>query len=185
MRFSRSVLHPSSRRSVGVLLFVGTALFAACGDGGQAKHEPPPGAAATGSVVGEGAAFEHFESAQEKLGIDFPASWKGAYTAASRADTTGGSLRAVEFTFKPDPSWKVVPQTLLMVRIFTKAGWDRLDAQPGQTVAVKIASRGDAVFALSLPSRNPYQGGTPAAARFDQMVLAVLQDSTRLRLTPR
>jgi hypothetical protein len=48
-----------------------------------------------------------------------------------------------------------------------------------------VAARGDDVFALSLPPSNPYKAGTPASARFDQLMLSILQDSAGLRLTPR
>jgi hypothetical protein len=136
-------------------------------------------------VAGRVKTFEHFESADEKFAIDFPDTWRGAYTAVPHDDTTGGARRAIEFAFKPDAAWKVQPHTLIVVRIFTKAAWDRLASHSRQTIAAKVGARGDVVFAMSLPPRNPYRPGTPAAARFDQLMLSVLQDSAGLRLTPR
>lgn len=162
-------------------VLAGVALSAACSD----RPEPKSAVMPEDVVAGRVKTFEHFVSADEKFTIDFPETWRGAYTAVPRNDTTGGARRAIEFAFKPDASWKVEPRTLIVVRIFTKAAWDRLDARRGQTVAAKVAARGDDVFALSLPPKNPYKAGTPAAARFDQLMLSILQDSAGLRLTAR
>jgi len=49
----------------------------------------------------------------------------------------------------------------------------------------RLAERGDDVFAVSFPSSNPYKPGTAAAARFDELVLAVMQPKEPLRFTPR
>jgi|ERR1019366_1078144 hypothetical protein len=162
-------------------LLAGAAFATACSDRAEPKSSVMPEDVVAGSVK----AFEHFVSADENFAIDFPETWHGAYTVVPRSDTTGGARRAFEFAFKPDASWKVEPRTLIVVRIFTKAAWDRLDARPHQTVAAKVTARGDDVFALALPPKNPYKPGTPAALRFDQLMLSILQDSAGLRLTAR
>jgi hypothetical protein len=162
-------------------LLSGATVSAGC----SARPEPKSAEKQADVVAGRVKTFEHFESAGEKFTIDFPETWRGAYTVISHNDTTGGARRAFEFAFKPDASWKVEPRTLIVVRIFNKAAWDRLAARPRQTVAAKVAARGDDVFALSLPPSNPYKAGTPASARFDQLMLSILQDSAGLRLTPR
>jgi hypothetical protein len=162
-------------------LLAGVALSAACSD----RPEPKSAVMPEDVVAGRVKTFEHFESADEKFTIDFPETWRGAYTVVSHDDTTGGARRAFEFAFKPDASWKVESRTLIVVRIFTKAAWDRLAARPLQTVAAKVGARGDEVFALSLPPKNPYKAGSPASVRFDQLMLSILQDSAGLRLTPR
>jgi hypothetical protein len=124
----------------------------------------------------------HFESPGGKFSVNFPGTWRGSYSAVEHADTANGARFAVEFIFQPDPAWKVDPHTLMVVRIFPKSAWDALAARPGPPIAVKISARGDDVFTLSLPPSNPYKPGTPEAARFDQLVLAVVQDSVPLRL---
>jgi hypothetical protein len=169
---SRSAgMRPSRRLDLvrSALLLAATAAFVACG---QKAAAPPQ-------------AETHFESPGGKFIVDFPGTWRGSYSAVEHADTTNGSKFAVEFIFQPDAAWKADPHTLMVVRIFSKSAWDALAARPGGPGSVKIAARGDEVFALSLPPSNPYKPGTPEAARFDQLVLAVVRDSVPLRLTPK
>lgn len=166
-------------------LFAATAVAAlgalACTDKGSPKSDVTP----ADVVAGAAKTFEHFESPSGKFAIDFPDTWKGAYTVAARPDTLGGGRMSVEFLFKPDPAWKAEPRTLLVIRIFTKAAWDKLDARPGPKLAAKLAARGDDVFALSLPPSNPYTNGTAASMRFEELMQSFLKDPAGLRLTPR
>jgi hypothetical protein len=136
-------------------------------------------------ISGQAEAFEHFESKGAKFAVDFPPVWRGNYSVLEGPDTSAGSRFRVQFVFRPDPAWKVEPQPLIVVRIFSKAAWDKVMAKPGQPVAAKITERGDDVFALSLPETNPYKPGTPEAKRYDDLVLSVVQDKAGLRLTPR
>lgn len=151
--------------------------LAACG--GDASSS---GAAGTASGAPAANTPEHFESRNGKFSIEFPGVWRGGYRAVEHADTSAGSRFAVEFVFKPDPAWKVEPRPLLVVRIFPRAAWEKVVARPGDPIATKVAERGDDVFAYSVPGGNPYRPGTPAAGRFDELVLSVVSE---LRLTPR
>jgi len=153
----------------------------ACTDQGSPKRDVTP----ADVVSGRAQVFEHFESPNGKFAIDFPPTWRGSYTAVAHPDTIGGARMAVEIVFKPDPAWKVEPHALLAIRIFTRAAWDRLDARPGQSVAAKLAAKGDDVFALSLPPANPYPNGSPASVRFEELMQSFLKDPAGLRLTPR
>ena len=164
-----------------VLLFAGAAVPSACGEGSAPRSDVTP----ADVVAGRAQTFEHFESPRGKFAIDFPETWRGAYSAVAHADTTAGARFAVEFLFKPDPGSRVEPRTLLVVRIFSKKGWEAVAARPGPAIALKVAERGDDVFALQFPPSNPYKPGTPEAARFDELVLAVMQPAVPLRLTPR
>ena len=166
---------------LGVVLLAGAAVPSACGDGSAPKSDVTP----ADVVAGRAKTLEHFESPQGKFAIDFPETWRGAYSAVAHADTTAGARFVVEFRFKPEPVWKVEPRTLLLVRIFPKKAWEAVAARPGPAIALKVAERGDDVFALSFPPSNPYKPGTPAALRFDELVFAVMQPSVPLRLTPR
>jgi hypothetical protein len=129
--------------------------------------------------------FDHFESAEGKFAIDFPAVWKGHYTAVPHADTTAGSHYIVEFRFKPDPGSNVEPRTLMAIRIFTAAAWARVAAMKGQSVGILLKKRGDDAYVFAVAGSNPYNPEIPAATLFEQMVLSVTRDSVPLRLTPR
>jgi hypothetical protein len=165
----------------GALVVALAAASFACSDRPSQKSEVTPADVVAGSVK----TYEHFESPNGKFAIDFPETWRGAYSAIARNDTTGGARMVVEFVFKPDAAWKVEPRSLIVVRIFTKAAWERAAARPGPPIAAKLATKGDDVFALSLAPSNPYKTGTPASARFEELMQSFLQDPAGLRLTPR
>jgi hypothetical protein len=137
-------------------------------------------------IAGAAVSLDHFESAEGKFGVDFPAVWKGNYIGVPHADTAYGSHFIVDFRFKPDPAWKVDPRTLLAIRIFTPDAWAKVTADTTRpAIGVKLKERGSDVYVLSLAGGNPYKPGTPAAALFDQMMLAVMNDAVPLRVSPR
>jgi hypothetical protein len=153
---------------------------AACGERPAAKKGD---VTAADVIAGSAESLDHYESAEGKFGIDFPAVWKGNYTAVPHTDTAFGSRAMVEFRFKPDPASKVQPQTLLGVRIFTPDAWTKAAARGGPAIGIKLAERGNDVYVVSLAGGNPYKPGTAAAELFDKMMLAVF--NTAPRLTPR
>ena len=130
-------------------------------------------------IAGAAESLDHFESAEGKFGIDFPPVWKGNYTTIARVDTTAGSHFMVEFRFKPTPAMHVPPQTLLAVRIFTKAAWEKVASGPNQHIGILLGQGGDNAFVLSLAPRNPYPAGTDAADLFDKMMLGVFNQKPR------
>ena len=136
-------------------------------------------------IAGAAVSLDHFESAEGKFAVDFPAVWKGNYTGVPHPDTTFGSRFILDFRFKPDPAWKVEPNTLLAIRIFTSDAWTKIAANKNQMVGVMLKERGNDVFVLSLAGSNPYKPKTPAAKLFDEMMLAVINDAVPLRVTPR
>ena len=156
---------------------VGVLGVTACGSADSAR-------AGTSQASGDAATTEHFESTTGKFAIDFPGTWRGGYRTVERTDTVAGSRLAVEFVFKPDAAWKIEPRPLLVVRIFSKDAWEKVVGRPGPPIALKVAENGDDVFAYSIPGGNPYKRGTAAAARFDELVLAVASPGA-LKLTPR
>ncbi|HVT39226.1 MAG TPA: hypothetical protein VHE78_09275 [Gemmatimonadaceae bacterium] len=175
-----------SRTRLAATLLVAAGVLA-CGDGGAARGGDSTAAKGAAAVAAGAAAAasterEPFESARGKFAIDFPGTWHGGYRAIEHPDTLAGSRFAVDFIFKPDPAWKVQPEPLLVVRIFPRAAWDLVALRPGPPIAKKVAERGDDIFAYSIPGSNPYKPGTPAAVRFDELVLAVVPE---LRVTPR
>jgi hypothetical protein len=171
----RPIRHSRALFTASIVCSLG--LFACGGDSGKTEAAPA-NAAATATTP------EHFESSGGKFAIDFPPTWRSGYRTTEHTDTVGGSRFVTEFVFKPDAAWKVEPRPLLVVRIFSKAAWEKVAARPGPAMALKLAERDDDVFAYSVPSSNPYRPGTPAAARFDELVLAVAAPGS-LKLTPR
>ena len=167
----------SSLRALALALAV-----CACGDRPGARQ---PDVTPADVIAGSAQAFDHFVSPEGRFAVDFPPEWAGHYTGTPHADTQFGSHFIVDFRFKPDPAWKVEPQTLLVIRIFTPAAWARISARPGPAIGAKIQQRGNDVYVLSLAGSNPYPTGSPAAALFDKMMLAVVNDRVPLRLTPR
>lgn len=174
----RRIVHAITPRRIA---FTCATLLVACGGGDR----PAQTATAADVIAGQAEVFERFESKGAGFVINLPPVWRGNYTVMEGPDTSAGSRFRVQFVFRPDPAWKVEPKALIVVRVFTKAAWDRVLARPGVAIAAKIAERGDDVFAFSLPEANPYKPGTPEAKRYDDLVLSVVQDKAGLRLTPK
>ncbi len=170
-----------TKTSVGLAVMLGFAALA-CGERPASKK---PDVTAADVISGSVQAFDHYESAEGKFGLDFPPVWKDHYTALAHSDTAFGSRGIIEFRFKGDPAWKVEPKTLLAIRIFTPAAWAKVMTNPKQTVGVKLKERGNDVFVLSLAGSNPYPTGSPPAALFDQMMIAAMHDINPARLTLR
>jgi hypothetical protein len=152
----------------------------ACGERPVPKKED---ITAADVVAGAVQVLDHFVSSEGKFAVDFPPVWKGNYFAVAHPDTAFGSRFTVDFRFKPDPSWKLEPRTLLVVRIFTPAAWAKIAADKHQSVGFKLAERGDDVFVLSVAGSNPYKAATPAATLFERMMLSAI-NPIRLRVTP-
>ena len=136
----------------------GSIVCSACSDRPAKKSDVTPADVVAGRVK----TFEHFESPNGKFAIDFPEVWRGAYTVGAHTDATGGARMAVEFIFKPDVGWKTEARPLLVIRIFTKAAWEKLNLPPGQHIAALLAAKG----------------------RFEEMMQSFLQDPAGLRLKP-
>jgi hypothetical protein len=149
----------------------------ACGERPGAKKSD---VTAADVVAGAVPVLDHYESAEAKIGVDFPPVWKGNYIAVPHTDTTYGSRYIVDFRFKPDPASKLEPKTLLAIRIFSTAAWAKAAARPGPPVGIKLLDHGNDVFVVSLVAANPYAKGTPTAELFDQMMLAVFNQAPRL-----
>ncbi|MBI3504467.1 MAG: hypothetical protein HY059_06470 [Proteobacteria bacterium] len=169
----------ATRIAVTAVVFV----LAACkGTEGRVR----PGEATVADVIaGTAAAYEHFESPAGHFALELPGEWRGNFTVTEHADSVFGSRYTVEFLFRPAPGSAAPPKTLLAVRLFSTAAWERLAARTGPPLAARVASKGDVVYAASFPAGNPYAKGSPDAALFDKMVLGVIQDPAGLRLTPR
>ncbi len=149
----------------------------ACGERPGAKKSD---VTAADVVAGAVPTFDHYESAETKIGVDFPPVWKGNYIAVPHTDTTYGSRYIIDFRFRPDPAAKLEPKTLLAIRVFPKNAWTKVSARPGPQIGIKLQEHGDDVFVVSLAPANPYAKGTPSAELFDQMMLAVFNQAPRL-----
>ena len=170
-------------RATHTIAAAATLALLAC-KGGESKLRP--GEVTTADVIaGSAAAYEHFESASGHFALDLPVAWRSNFTVSEHADSVAGSLYTVEFIYHPAPPSKQPPKTLMAIRLFSTTAWDQLAARSGAPIAAKVATKGDVVYALSLPPGNPYPKGTPDAALFDKLVIGVAGDPAGIRLTPK
>lgn len=165
----------SPRRAILTLLAV-LAPMAACGD-----SEPPPD-----PVIAEASApvlpsFQQ-EVVSANAEVTLPGVWQYGYRLVEHADTTLGSFRAIEFHYAGDSARKIPQRLLLVIRAYEKATWAKVGArQP--PVAIKLAERGNEVYAYSIVTSNPYPVNTAAALRVDAMMLALMADGGPFRMT--
>ena len=122
------------------------------------------------------------EIASAKAEVTLPGVWQYGYRLVDRADTTNGAYRAYEFFYAEAGNTKVPPRLLLVIRVFTKAGWDKISATQ-EGVATKLAVHGTDVLAFSIVTTNPYPLNSPAALRVDQMMLALMAEGSPFKIT--
>ncbi len=147
-----------------------------------AKDEKKSDVSPADYVAGNAASVERFTSPGAQFSVDLPSLWRGYYKGVDRADTTAGARFSVEFVFLPAPAWKAEPHTLMVIRTFPKPAWDAIVARPGPPIAVQIGAKGDIVFAISFSGSNPYKTGTPEAAKYDELMLSVINHPQGLSL---
>jgi len=171
-------------RLLAVTAVTAVIALAACGEATEGKLRK--GEVTTADVIaGTASAYEHFESPSAHFALELPPEWRGNFTVAERPDSLAGARYIVEFIYRPAPGSKEKPKTLMAVRLFSTAAWEKLAARTGDPVAARVAAKGDVVYAVSLPSGNPYPKGSPDAALFDKMVMGVADPNVGVRLTPR
>ena len=165
----------TSARALAAALLLG--LLAACGEPSAApgKTQPP---APTGPP-------EQYESTRGGFLLTLPAAFRGNYRVKESVDSVLGAKFAAEIVFPADAAGKVPPRTLLVIRVFTKAAWEKLSAQKGFSGAVKRAERGGDVFTLSMISSNPYNLATEASRTVERMMLAATAGGLHVDITPR
>ena len=134
------------------------------------------GTSAADYVAGTAASIDRFSSPNGKFTVDLPGLWRGYYKGVERADTTAGARFSVEFVFAPEAAWKAAPRTLMLIRIFPKSVWETVTAKPGPPIAVQIGAKGDDIFTISFSGANPYKAGTPAAGKYDELMLSVINN---------
>ncbi len=161
-------------------LIVACLALAACGGGDAAKTPPKTAADQIAESSGPG---ERFESARGQFSMEFPVFWKGQYRAVERNDSTAGARMTVEFVFTPPPGSSEQEHTLFLVRVFPSKAWSQVKARPGPPIAVEAGSKGDDVFGLSFAPKNPYAAGTPTAAKFDSLMLSVMNGPPGVKLS--
>lgn len=163
---------------------IGLAL-AAC-SGGSDTPEPPSASAAIATAAADQALpQERYVSPTSGFDLTLPGVWKGHYLAEEKTDTTAGARTGIEFKFVPDSGSRAPSFTLMTVRIFSKAAWEKSKNRTSGPVGSVLAERGDDVFALSLPRENPYNPGTPEAIMYDRLIISIAQGGQQVHLTPR
>ncbi|HEY3287681.1 MAG TPA: hypothetical protein VGJ96_11255 [Gemmatimonadaceae bacterium] len=122
------------------------------------------------------------EIASIKAEATFPGVWKYGYRMIDHPDTTFGGYRAVEFHYTADSAAGVPPRLLLVIRAYKKAAWEKARAAQKDKSKV-IAEHGGDVFTWSIVTASPYPIGTASTIRVDQMMLALIAETTPFKLT--
>jgi hypothetical protein len=125
---------------------------------------------------------EHYVSPTEKFELTLPGAWTGHYAVAERKDTTAGARLAIDFRFKPDSGSKAPPLTAIVIRVFPKKVWDAAIAKNGAPPAAFLGERPGEVFALLLPSSNPYPPNSAEAPIYDRMIISLSQGGQQVHI---
>lgn len=128
---------------------------------------------------------ETYESVRGKFVVTLPAPFRGNYHVKESADSILGAKFAAEIIYPADSTGRIRPSTLLVVRVFSKAAWEKLSARKGFAGAVKRAEAGDDVFTLSMITSNPYKFDSAPARMVDRMMLAATTGGLHVDITPR
>lgn len=160
-----------------VLIAAFVVLAAACGD-----KAPAPAVADAPAPTGPP---ESYESVNGRFGLTLPAVFRGNYRVKESIDTVLGAKFAAEIVYPADSAGKIPSRTLLVVRVFTKASWEKLSARKGFAGALKRAERGNEVFTLSMITSNPYKFDSAPARMVDRMMLAATTGGLHVDVTPR
>jgi hypothetical protein len=161
-------------------LILTTLLIAACSGGADTKSTPKNAADQIVESTGPG---ERFESARGQFAMEFPGYWKGQYRVVERTNSTVGARMTMDFVFMPAGLSGEQEATLFVVHVFPSKAWAQLKARVGPPVAIMVGSKGDDVYGLSFAGKNPYPAGTPVAAKFDSLMLSVVNGPPTVRLS--
>ena len=122
------------------------------------------------------------EIASVKAELTFPGVWKYGYLMIDQADTTFGGHRAIEFHYSADTASGVPPRLLLVVRVFKKPAWEKVRASQGK-IAKVLAEHDGEVYSYSIVTKSPYPVGTASTLRVDQMMMALIAETSPFRMT--
>lgn len=164
-------------------LLLGTALVA-CSAKGRDAASPSAGAALAAVAQAKSLPSEQFVSTTAGFNLTLPGIWQGRYRAEETGDAATGARLAVNFKFVPDSGSKAPSLTLMTVRIFSRAAWDKVTRHMATPLGSKIGEKGDDVFVLSLPGTNPYPPNSPEAPIFDRLLISISQGGQQVHLTP-
>lgn len=114
--------------------------------------------------------------------VTLPGVWASAYRVMSHPDTAYGSHHAVEFHYTADSAAGVPPRLLMVIRVFKKAAWEKLTPAQKEMARV-LTERNGEVYAFSVVTASPYPVNSASTLRVDQMMLALLAETTPFRLT--
>lgn len=122
------------------------------------------------------------EIASVKAEVTLPGVWKYGYRIIDRADTTYGGHRAIEFHYTADSASGVPPRLLMVIRAFKKPAWEKVRATQGN-IAKVLAEHDGEVYTYSIVTSSPYPVGTASTLRVDQMMVALIAETTPFRMT--
>jgi hypothetical protein len=114
--------------------------------------------------------------------LTLPGVWKYGYRMIDRPDTTFGGHRAIEFHYTADTASGVPPRLLLVVRAFKKPAWEKAKDSQGK-IAKVLAEHDGEVYTYSIVMKSPYPVGTASTLRVDQMMLALIAETSPFHMT--
>jgi hypothetical protein len=121
------------------------------------------------------------EVASIKAEVTLPGVWRHGYRMIDHPDTTYGGHRAIEFHYTADSAIGVPPRLLLVIRVFTKAAWYKVRDSQDKIAKVLTEHAGD-IYTFSIVTASPYPVGTPSTIRVDQMMMALIGETSPFKL---
>ncbi len=162
---------PATTRRVAFVLIAALTSSIACQDAAQ-KPEIEVSSAPAPQLP----PFQQ-EIASQKAEVTLPGSWKYGYRVMDKVDTTMGAFHAIEFLYGGDSASNVPARTLLVIRVYKKAAWEKIASGQG-AVSSKLAEHAGNVYAYSIVTSNPYPMNTAAGLRVEAMMVSLTaQDS--------
>lgn len=165
-------------------LLAGAALVACSSKGPDAAPPPSAEQALAAAAQAKSLPPEKFVSTTAGFNLTLPGIWTGHYRAEETRDAATGARLAVNFKFLPDSGSKAPSATLMTVRIFSRAVWDKVSKQPPGPLGSVLGEHGDDVYVISLPQSNPYPPASPEAPVFDKLIISIAQGGQQIHLTP-
>jgi hypothetical protein len=167
---------PRSPRRLSSLRLAALLVLAGC----SPAQEKPADVGVAAAPAAELPPFQQ-ELPSLKAVATLPGVWKSAYRLVERADTAYGSHHAVEFHYTADSASGVPPRLLMVIRVFKKAAWDKLTPAQREIARILTEREGE-VYVFSIVTSSPYPVNSPSTLRVDQMMLALIAETTPFRL---
>lgn len=122
------------------------------------------------------------EIASLKAEVTLPGSWRSGYRMVDKPDTLYGAHRAIEFHYTADSIRGVPPRLLMVIREFKKPVWEKVKTEQLKSSRLLTEHNGE-VYAFSVVTQSPYPTGSVSTLRVDQMMVALMAETSPFKLT--